>query len=124
MRDYIRTRYGLKNPWSVINRIRKISGYEYDEDNNRFSTPYTHNEEQIFMSIDDLCGVRDASNGKVQETAGPSPSAPVSMDKLIHELISDRLLELSKYVTLETSSRKILIDRTSMAVDGYNVEIH
>ena len=48
----------------------------------------------------------------------------LTMDKLIHELISDRLLELSRYVTLETSSRKIFIDKTSMIADGYTAVIH
>ena len=46
------------------------------------------------------------------------------MENLIHELISDRLLELSRYVTLEASSRTILIDRTSMIADGYKAVIH
>ena len=48
----------------------------------------------------------------------------VSMEKLIHELISDRLLELSRYVSLETSSRTILIDKTSMVEAGYSVITH
>lgn len=119
---HIRSRYSLKNPWSVMARIRRTPGYEYDENNDRFNIPFKHNEEQIFMSIDDLCKNEAKSTNRANREV--NARTDLSMDKLIHELISDRLLELSRYVTLETSSRKILIDKTSMAADGYTVVIH
>lgn len=119
---YIRTNYGLKNPWSVISRIRKTPGYKYDEANNRFIIPYKRTEEQVFMSIDDLCGNKKSQPEKTGDAVNPRNT--VSMENLIHELISDRLLELSRYVTLEASSRTILIDRTSMIADGYKAVIH
>lgn len=119
---YIRTNYRLKNPWAVISRIRRTPGYEYDEANNRFIMPYKHNEEQIFMSIDDLCENKKSQPEKTGDAVNPRNT--VSMENLIHELISDRLLELSRYVTLEASSRTILIDRTSMIADGYKAVIH
>lgn len=119
---YIRTNYGLKNPWSVISRIRKTPGYKYDEANNRFIIPYKRTEKQVFMSIDDLCGNKKSQPEKTGDAVNPRNT--VSMENLIHELISDRLLELSRYVTLEASSRTILIDRTSMIADGYKAVIH
>ncbi len=119
---HIRSRYSLKNPWSVIARIRKTPGYEYDKNNDRFIIPFKHNEEQIFMSIDDLCNNEDKYVNKVSREV--NAKTDLSMDKLIHELISDRLLELSRYVKLETSSRKILIDKTSMIADGYTALIY
>ncbi|MCR5746805.1 MAG: hypothetical protein K6G03_03785 [Lachnospiraceae bacterium] len=74
------------------------------------------------MSIDDLCKNDDNTTSRI--CGGVNERADLSMDKLIHELISDRLLELSRYVTLETSSRQILIDKTSMIADGYTAVIH
>ena len=74
------------------------------------------------MSIDDLCGNKKSQPKKTGDAANPRNT--VSMENLIHELISDRLLELSRYVTLEASSRTILIDRTSMIADGYKAVIH
>ena len=48
----------------------------------------------------------------------------ISMEKLVQTLISDRLLELSRYITLEMSSRTINVDVTSMKTDGYQVTMH
>ncbi len=47
-----------------------------------------------------------------------------AMDKLIHELIGDRLLELSKYITMDASDRVVFIDKTAFVADGYQVILH
>lgn len=49
---------------------------------------------------------------------------PIAMEKLVHELISDRLLTLSRYITLDSSTKTILIDQTSLSEDGYHVVTH
>ena len=57
----------------------------------------------------------------------PEPAAdtrPVAMEKLVRELIRDRLLTLSRYITLDSSTRTILIDQTSLSADGYQVVTH
>lgn len=53
-----------------------------------------HTEEQVFMSIDDLCGNKKSQPEKTGDAVNPRNT--VSMENLIHELISDRLLELSR----------------------------
>ena len=47
-----------------------------------------------------------------------------AMESLIKELISDRLLELSRYIVMDTSNRTIMIDVTTMKADGYQVITH
>jgi hypothetical protein len=46
------------------------------------------------------------------------------MEKLVQELIGDRLLALSRYITMDTSSRTVLVDRSLLIADGYRVELH
>ena len=46
------------------------------------------------------------------------------MENMVHSLISDRLLELSKYVLLDPIGKRILIDKSSMQTDGYQVLIN
>ena len=46
------------------------------------------------------------------------------MENMVHSLISDRLLELSKYVLLDPIGKRILIDKSSMQIDGYQVLIN
>jgi hypothetical protein len=51
-------------------------------------------------------------------------SRPDEMEQLIRELLGDRLLELSRYITLESSSRTMIIDQTSLKNAGYRVITH
>ncbi len=120
---YIQEAFGIKNPWSVIDRIRKNAGYKFNEAENCFLIKQAPDDEKIFMSMEELCG--NGSLATSEKKANPNENTScVSMEKLIHELISDRLLELSKYVTLEAANRTILIDRTSMIAAGYKIVTH
>ena len=47
-----------------------------------------------------------------------------AMESMIQELIGDRLLELSRYITLSTSDRLIIVDKTTLLADGYQMIIH
>ena len=47
-----------------------------------------------------------------------------AMENMVHSLISDRLLELSKYVLLDPIGKRILIYKSSMQTDGYQVLIN
>ena len=53
-----------------------------------------------------------------------SASRPEAMEKLVRELIGDRLLELSRYVALDTLSKTMIIDKTSLESDGYQLVTH
>lgn len=117
--DMIRNRYGVKNPFFVINRIKKCGKYTYDPENDRFSAAESDAANRVFMDLDELCGTI------VSETAGTiEDSRPAVMERLVHELISDRLMMLSRYITLDSSSRTIMIDQSSLSADGYRIVTH
>ena len=117
--DMIRNRYGVKNPFFVINRIKKCGKYTYDPENDRFSAAESDAANRVFMDLDELCGTI------VSETAGTiEGSRPAAMERLVHELISDRLMMLSRYITLDSSSRTIMIDQSSLSADGYRIVTH
>ena len=80
------------------------------------------NADNVFMDLDELCGTAVATVKSPATTAADNRSG--TMEKLVHELISDRLLTLSKYITLDSSTRTILIDQTSLSADGYQVITH
>ena len=46
------------------------------------------------------------------------------MEKLIQELLGDRLLELSRYISLDSLSKTMIIDQTSLKSAGYRVVTH
>ena len=117
--DMIRHRYGVKNPFFVINRIKKCGKYTDDPENDRFSAAESDAANRVFMDLDELCGTI------VSETAGTiEDSRPAAMERLVHELISDRLMMLSRYITLDSSSRTIMIDQSSLSADGYRIVTH
>ena len=100
--DLIRSKYGLKYPNFVISRIKKCGKFTYDAENDRFLT--------------DIKATRP--------TASFQDNRPAAIEKLVHELLVDRLLTLSRYITVDSSARKVLIDQTSLSTDGYQVITH
>lgn len=120
--DYLRSKYGIKHPYFVINRIRECGKYKYDPDTDQFSKEDKNMCDSVFMNLDELCGTSVFTTERTAKTA--VDTRPVAMEKLVHELISDRLLTLSRYITLDSSTRTILIDQTSLSEDGYQVVTH
>ena len=101
--DYLRSEYGIKHPYFVINRIKECGKYLYDADTDHFSGIDTSVADGVFMDLDELCGTT-----AVAAVRQPDP----------------RLLTLSRYITLDSSTRTILIDQTSLSADGYQVVTH
>ncbi len=117
---YVREQYGIKHPFFVFERIKKCGSFTYNEQNDSYLVGSTTADEAIFMSIDELCGTSPAARPVSNNHREPETHR---LDELIHTLISDRLLELSKYVILDVENRRILVDRTCMEEDGYLVEM-
>ena len=105
-----------------MNRIKGCDKYEYNPETDQFSDAETSAADNVFMNLDELCGTAVSKTLQTSETV--TVNRPTNMEKLVQELISDRLLTLSRYITLDSSSRIILIDRTSLATDGYQVITH
>ena len=122
--DLIRSKYGLKHPYSTILRIKQSGRYIYDEEADRFiSSDVDASAESVFIGLDELCGTSASDNPTRQNEAEPI-DRPAAMEKLVRELMSDRLLMLSRYITLDTSSRTVLIDQSSLSSDGYKIVTH
>lgn len=120
--EYIRGKYSIKNPWYTFRRIKESGLYTYDEKNDKYVASEESPDESLFMSIEELCKTPTGKPTVQKET--PGSARGTSMDALIHTLISDRLLELSRYVTLDVENRTIMIDQTGMRSDGYRVVTH
>lgn len=120
--DCLRSRYGIRNPYFVVNRIKKCGRYHYESDTDQFISAGASTADDVFINLDDLCSTAVVKTKPIPEAV--VESRPGAMEKLVHELISDRLLTLSQYITLDSSTRTILIDQTSLASDGYHVVTH
>ena len=120
--DLLQNRYRIRHPYFVLARIRKCGKYTYDPDTDRFMQVEAGPEERVFMNLDELCGTAVVKAQPLEESI--TDSRPMAMEKLVHELISDRLLTLNRYITLDSSARRILIDQTSLTADGYQIVTH
>ena len=81
------------------------------------------NEANIFLDIDTLC----AKKGNRTRTANPVTGETLvhkSMESLVQELIGERLLTLSQYVSLDTTGKILRLDKTSLTNDGYQLILH
>lgn len=98
----------------------KSLGYNYDTD--RFESD-SRKEDDIFLNLEMLCENKietsDRSEGAISRN-----DRIKAMENMVHSLISGRLLELSKYVLLDPIGKRILIDKSSMQTDGYQVLIN
>lgn len=120
--DLLRSRYGLQNPYFVLKRIKSCGKYRFDSVTDKFTETGTSSSDDVFMDLNELCNTVVPAKPKPVETV---PDNRVSaMEKMVHELISDRLLLLSRYITLDYSTRTVLVDRTSLMADGYTVITH
>ena len=117
--DLIRSQYGIRNPTCVMKRLKRSAELSYHAETDHFEIK-SHKEEGIFLNLDDLCNHSPSRSESIEQ----NDSKVQAMEKMVHSLISDRLLEISKYITLDPIGRKILIDQTSMQADGYTVRMY
>ena len=116
----LREHYGIRQPASVVRRIKKDGRYGYDEVKDRFEDCPACGEsgEGLFLGIEELCALSPAA-------PAPDPAAGkhADLEKLVQELLGDRLLLLSRYITLDSSTRTMMVDQSSLLADGYTVEL-
>ena len=122
--EILRSEYGIKNPYFVFARMKDKEELGYMPEQDRFSVqPDLSGTDGVFMSIEELCTPVVPQTVKLL-TGQPAGSRPEAMEKLIRELIRDRLLELSRYVALDSLSKTMIIDKTSLINDGYQLVTH
>ena len=117
MYDLLRSKYGMKQPYFVLQRLMKSKRYEYDPNEDRF------------MAVDnDISDGILCAGSIVEKSVKPNMSdlaaRKTALEALVNELINDRLLILSRYITMDSVSRTILIDQTSLSQDGYKIISH
>ncbi len=105
--DFIDT-YGIKQPYAVMKRIKNHPNYSYDAVSDHYTSQLKSNTDEIFMSMDELCSPLE-EKGRQSNKIELVTKRTREMEKLIQELLGDRLLELSKYITLESSSKTMVI---------------
>lgn len=130
MYRYVRETYDIKQPFFVRKRIIDDGDYTYDEDNDRFIISDTaaqqkemDDAESVFMGIEELCSQSRDNTAAIPDSCDPDSDREAEIRKLLHTLVEDRLIELSRYVYLNPSQKSVSIDRSALEDDGYRVMI-
>lgn len=117
----LRNDYDIKNPTGIFRRMKNTESLGFDAVIKKF-TFHKPIEDDVFMTFDELCAPRQ--NLVTVNQTETKATKTVAMEKLVQELIGDKLLEISRYVTMNVSDRTIIIDRTSLQNDGYQIIAH
>lgn len=107
--------YGVRYD-TIVKRLKKESEYTYSQQRDRYILKSESNDESAFLSLDELCNSDNMKNSHIANT--------ISSDEIIFHLIKDKFLEMSKFVMLESSSKKILLKVDAARTAGYIIEYH
>ena len=120
----LRNTHGIKYPVTVLARMKKAIALGYNEATDVFELKAMKNlDEDLFISIDELCSPMKPQHVMTKDTTDSIPKT-AAMEKLVKELLGDRLLELSRYVILDTISKTLIIDKTAISDAGYTMVTH
>lgn len=95
---------------SVVKRLRKESDYIYNHKRDRYILK--SDQDSTFMTVEELCSI-----GKSHINENIS----FNTDELILSLIKDNFFEISKYVKLEQSSKKLVLKLDAAKNAGYEI---
>lgn len=115
--EYVKNTYGLEFEM-FSRRLLKENGYFFNRSSRKYEIK-TAGEEQ-FMTLDDLCKVKEpkpAVNSKETEINN------LGLESIIIDLMRDRIIEISKYVHIEQSSKRIVINLQNLQKSGYEVKM-
>lgn len=124
MYSLIREKYKIKNPSCVYKSMKKASYLAYNPEKDRFMFGEQEAmEANIFLDIETLCSGTLEKEMSVTKTRSEK-HLQKSMDVLIQELIGERLLTLSQYVSLDLNEKILRVDETCLKSDGYRLILH
>ena len=107
--NHVAKTYGVRYD-TIVKRLRRDSEYIFDQSRDRYILKSGVNPESTFLSVEELCKSEKPQN------------SGINCDEIVFNLIKDKFFEISKYVTLENSSRKIILKIDAAKNAGYDIE--
>lgn len=107
---FVTDTYGIRYD-TAVKRLRKESEYIYNQRRDRYVLK--SEADSPFLSLEEL----ETSN----KSETPK-SQTFDANEIVLNLIKDKFFEISKYITLEQSSKKILLNKAAAKNTGYEIE--
>lgn len=102
--------YGIRYD-TAVKRLRKESEYIYNQRRDRYVLK--SESDSPFLSLEELETGNQLEMPKKQT---------IDTNEIVLNLIKDKFFEISKYITLEQSSKKILLNKAAAKNAGYKIE--
>jgi hypothetical protein len=116
--NFVKEKYG-KGYARVQKLVVKESKYYYNAGSRKYEEKPPAAVDAAFISIDELY------KGKDNESTSIAPSkglyVPTTLDEIMMEMIKDRVLELSQYITIDHCNRKIVVKSKLVQSSGYEL---
>jgi hypothetical protein len=109
---YVTEIYGVRYD-TIVKRLKKESDYIYSQQDDRYVLKTERNDEGAFLTMEELC---KTEKSKEQKTI------PINFDDILFDLIKDKFMEMSKFITLESSNKKLLLKLDAARIAGYVIE--
>jgi hypothetical protein len=118
----VRDKYNLSFE-QVKRRLLNGTDYYFDASTRLYKHKAKACDTDEFMSLEELDNQPLYKTIKNRIDAPIGASSNMSFDEMVKELINDRIMELSKYVSIDHSSRCFIVKTASLKVDGFNLVV-
>lgn len=118
--DFIKTTYGIKNAYCVLQRLKSNDEYIYDPDTDIFR----QSMETPFMELDELCV--ESREKIVTRKIAKHLEEPKELqyDRIVQEMINDRFMEYARFIQSNSYERTWRVNKTALQAAGYQLELY
>lgn len=115
---FVQEKYG--RCYTIIQkRVAKESKYRFNKNTRKYEEKPPTAVDTEFISIDELYKGKDTEKSDIEPLLGFY--TPPTMDEIMLEMIKDRVLELSRYITIDHSNNKIVVKSKHIRSSGYEL---
>jgi hypothetical protein len=108
--QFVTETYGIRYD-TAIKRLRRESEYLYNQRRDRYVLK--SETASPFLSLEEL-----ETGNKLDLPKNQT----IDINEIVVKLIKDKFFEMSKYITLEQNSKKIIFNMAAAQNDGYQIE--
>lgn len=116
--EFAKQKYGV-NYYLIARRIKSETNYRFNKGTRKYELS-EHNDNQ-FLTLDQLCKTNPVA---VEKTQVFPQIQTISFETILVDLMKDRLVEISKYIQLDPSCKKITINIENLKKTGYEVVLY
>lgn len=120
-----RDKYNL-NFEQVKRRLINGTDYYFDAYTRLYKHKAQASDNVDFMSLEELDNQMPDKAPKTTKNRIDAPTGASSnsnFDEIVKELIKDRIMELSKYVSIDRASRCVVVKTDNLKLDGFNLVV-